>query len=230
MKKIIAFLLVVVVCLSLCACGGEDKELEKYQKYETLINYLEANDYASAIAEITQMQISGGSNDSTDGNDNNNQKVIEITLDNWQEYFEIKLVADVNTNDFDEFQSFSPELRLYLKEEYLERIITMDVPFEISYKDGYCCNFNYDISTGEISELEKVDYGHNVEDINRTLSFSNNDAILVTMGANNTISKTMLHGLSLSECTISDDVATLVGYMYSSIEVVRIQGTITISE
>lgn len=229
MKKMIVLLLVVVMCLSLCACGSNE-ELEKYQKYETLINYLEANDYAGAIAEITQMQISGGSNDSTDGNDIKNQKVIEITLDNWQEYFEIKLVADVNTNDFDEFQSFHPELRLYLKEEYLDRIITMDVPFEISYKDGYCCNFSYDINTGKISELEKVDYGRNVEDISRTLSFNNDDAMLVTMGANSTISRMMLPVLSLSECTINDNVATLVGYMYSSIEVVRIQGTITISE
>lgn len=229
MKKMIVLLLVVMMCLSLCACGNSEK-LEKYEKYETLINYLEANDYASAIAEITQMQISGGSNDSNDGNDNNNQKVIEITLDNWQEYFEIKLVADVNTNDFDEFQSFSPALRLYLKEEYLERIITMDVPFEISYKDDYCCNFSYDIDTGEISELEKVDYGHNVEDISRTLSFSNIDTMLFTMDAYSPIYKTMLFDLSISECTIIDDVATLVGYMYSSIEVVRVQGTITISE
>ena len=45
----------LVLCLSLCACGGNNEELEKYQKYETLINYLEAEDFENAYYELIKI-------------------------------------------------------------------------------------------------------------------------------------------------------------------------------
>ena len=55
MKKTISLLLALVMCLSLCACGGgesAESPYEKYAKYDELFTYLETNDYDSANAYI----------------------------------------------------------------------------------------------------------------------------------------------------------------------------------
>lgn len=55
MKKYISLLLALVMCLSLCACGGNntsESPYEKYAKYEELFMYLETNDYDNANAYI----------------------------------------------------------------------------------------------------------------------------------------------------------------------------------
>ena len=49
MKKILALVLVCVMCLSLCACGEEAK---LYEKYEAVITALENEDYEGAVSEI----------------------------------------------------------------------------------------------------------------------------------------------------------------------------------
>lgn len=65
MKKIIALLLAVVMCLSLCACAGEEETTRKkdknkesgnaYEEYEDLLEYLEAEDYESALRYIQEL-------------------------------------------------------------------------------------------------------------------------------------------------------------------------------
>ena len=89
MKKIIALLLVAVMCFSLAACGNSSK-LEKYKKYEALINYMEAGDYESGLAEMIRISENGGSVDNAgDESGEKTAKAVEISIDNWQEYFEI---------------------------------------------------------------------------------------------------------------------------------------------
>ena len=46
----------------LVACGNNSK-LEKYKKYEALINYMEAGDYESALAEMIRISENSGSVD-----------------------------------------------------------------------------------------------------------------------------------------------------------------------
>lgn len=55
MKKALSLILALVLCLSLCACGGNntsESPYEKYAKYEELFMYLETNDYNNANAYI----------------------------------------------------------------------------------------------------------------------------------------------------------------------------------
>lgn len=217
MKNIITLLLAVVMCLSLCACGSS-KELEKYEKYETLINYLEANDYASAIAEITRMQISGGTNDCTEGNDNNNQKVIEITLDNWQEYFEIALVANIERNDFNEIVEFTPGWIFRLKEQYAEAAEAVDVAVEYSCTNGYFCTYTYNLDTEEIS-IGEPDINNPANDSTETFTISHPSGYggitsWTRSGSNN----------------IEGNIATSFSSKYVNIDILRVQGSITITE
>lgn len=54
MKRIFACLLVLMVCVSLCACGN-DEAMETYKKYEALIGYLESGDYENAYRELERL-------------------------------------------------------------------------------------------------------------------------------------------------------------------------------
>lgn len=51
MKRATAILLTVIMCASLCACGGNE-----YEKYEDIFEYLEEGDYDAAIEEIEEMR------------------------------------------------------------------------------------------------------------------------------------------------------------------------------
>lgn len=53
MKKIISMLLVVVMCLGICACASEEEKL--YEKYEDIIEALEDEDYEDAVEEIYKL-------------------------------------------------------------------------------------------------------------------------------------------------------------------------------
>ena len=75
------------LCFSLAACGN-NSELEKYEKYETLIDYLEAEDYESALAEMVK----------TSGN-------ADILENDEQDYFEVQTQMDLYRNDFGEIDN-----------------------------------------------------------------------------------------------------------------------------
>lgn len=51
MKKLIAFALVIVMCLAITSCGASEKE-ELYDKYEKLIDALEDKDFEKAFTQI----------------------------------------------------------------------------------------------------------------------------------------------------------------------------------
>ena len=153
MKKLIALLLAVIMCLSLCACGN-NSELEKYEKYETLINYMEAEDYESALAEMIKISENTGNADTQEDNEQEDgepedtqpseaepvEHTVEITLDNWQDYLEINQYLGVSyaTNSFDEVTD--TYLKLYtileLKEEYSN--------VEMDWSEGDCIAVEYD--------------------------------------------------------------------------------------
>lgn len=63
MKKWLALLLVMVLMLSLCACGSS-----KYEKYADLFDLLESGNYDAAKDKIDQMAGGQGDGDSGDGN------------------------------------------------------------------------------------------------------------------------------------------------------------------
>lgn len=70
-------LMAAVLCFSLAACG-KNSELEKYEKYETLIEYLEAEDYESALAEMVKIS--------------ENADILE---NDEQDYFEVQTQMDL---------------------------------------------------------------------------------------------------------------------------------------
>lgn len=82
MKKIIALLLVAVMCLSFVACNQNTNngKCANCAKYKDLLELLEREKYKEAIKEIYKLA-ENGSNDSNDAE----TETVEITLDNRKE-------------------------------------------------------------------------------------------------------------------------------------------------
>lgn len=116
MKKALSVLLALILCLPLCACGNQDK----YKKYDALIGYIEAGDSGNAINEVLVLIGQNGA----EGTETPEvaTTTVEITLDNWQEYFEIRPLDVKIYNVFGDLQDSSVGAAFYLKEEYLSRL------------------------------------------------------------------------------------------------------------
>ena len=123
MKRVFTLLLVAAMCFSLAACAGSG-EPEKYKKYEALFDYMEAEDYEGALAEITRMSEKSKDTGTPETSQQKEAKSaeIEITPENWQEYFELKQYLSVyyEANAFNEATRRSLTLMTILKpkEEY----------------------------------------------------------------------------------------------------------------
>lgn len=135
MKKLIALLLATIMCFSLVACGRNDNAA-LVEEYENRIAQLEAElaerdtEIDGLVAEINRIL---AENEASEPNNTEQEttepentepqyETVEITLDNWQEYFEIVGYMTYRDNAFGEAEScfFRSELRL--KEEYWSRL------------------------------------------------------------------------------------------------------------
>ena len=136
-----------VLCFSLAACGN-NSELEKYEKYETLIDYLEVEDYESALAEMVKIS--------------ENADILE---NDEQDYFEVQTQMDLYRNDFGEIDNPGLSYRIQLKEEFANDSTTYGretgwVPHDenIERNDDHTvfrvnnCRFN-----GEVIEATRVE-------------------------------------------------------------------------
>lgn len=126
MKKILALLLAAVMCLSLVACGDSDENAAQIAEYESRIAELEATIaeleamLAERDAEIERLLAEGESKEPE--NTEPQYETVEITLDNWQDYFEIVEYMTYRENGFGEAESCYFRTELRLKEEYWSRL------------------------------------------------------------------------------------------------------------
>ena len=112
MKKVISLIIVATVCLALASCGDNGK----YEKYEAVIDCLESKDYDGAIAEIEKFK--NGVYDSVDENGDPKTTAIEITSENWNEYFEVVQSDKANINQFGEIDDVYKSWSIVLKDGY----------------------------------------------------------------------------------------------------------------
>lgn len=146
MKKTISLFLAIIVCITLCTCGVDEQfnpllehlETQNYEgiknelvlispdfkaeqeqtaantellaKYQSLIDHLEAGNYEDALADIeSRMPVP-------------EYEVIDITMDNWDEYFEIVPDHYWRKNAFGEGVGLCVGFSLFLKDEYAARL------------------------------------------------------------------------------------------------------------
>ena len=150
MKKLLSLLLAAALVLSLGACG---KEANPYEKYEELFEYMEREDYDSAMAYIRELagesetvpQAAPATEAETEPETTETQPsetepqpvTVEITMDNWQEYFELREYVEFNKNGFGEFERVSVSFALVNKDGMYPECSLSDVTMEFSYTMKY---------------------------------------------------------------------------------------------
>lgn len=170
MKKVLAILLAVVITVSLCACSGdttyqaltdalasgdyasvqaelsslspdykaEQEKLSAYREnYGTLIDALEAEDYGTAQENLTSRIPTEPEPEYT---------YVDITLDNWQEYFEMEQGTEWETNAFDEIEFKGNYLYLTVKEEYRDKLPHFEIENLIGEPSSVCYTLDEQIS------------------------------------------------------------------------------------
>lgn len=236
MKKLITLLLAAIMCLSLTSCvthsnGGT------IAGYESIIA-----GYESKIAELediirgyekTQNTGSGNGNTEFPGTDPQetepkNYKTIELTIDNWQDYFEIRPAAHgAHYNSFGEFEYLSyASWALFPKKDIEGKIVSIDdAAMKYNLHDGYYCWFEYNLDTETFVQKnaateEETGDTRNIDDITDrdTKIWMNKDGIVLARIY-----------FCLSE-SLNGNIYSFIGEAYGTIEVTRIKGTITISE
>lgn len=67
-------------------------------------------------------------------------QTVEITMDNWQEYFQLKAVYEWHENAFGEAEALVGKCGLFLKEEYMDSLneAETNITFEIRFKEQSC--------------------------------------------------------------------------------------------
>jgi len=219
MKKALSLLLALILCLSLCACGDQ----EKYQKYDALIDYIEAGDTENAVNEVLSL-IGQNGPEETEAPEVATTTV-EITMDNWQEYFELVLSALVGRNAFDEIDNAYSQWRISLKEEYRDSLTNANVAFGCRKSEYSKCTFIYDLQT-EIATMSAISQSDDIVmgDRDETCSFeydnaTSQDSFYVALP---------IYLTSMSKLLVDGNKVTWKGYEFANIEITRVQGTITL--
>ena len=158
MKKLLSLLLAAALVLSLGACG---KEANPYEKYEELFEYMEREDYDSAMAYIrelageseTEPQTASATEAETEPETTETEPqpvTVEITMDNWQEYFELREYVEIKKNGFGEFEKVSVYYALVNKDGMSPECNLSDVTMEFSYTKKYV-SMSVDLENGTIT-------------------------------------------------------------------------------
>ena len=242
MKKTISLLLALVMCLSLAACGNA----EKPKQNETENDYTGVSTNQTENTDSTDYQTEYTAPTETEPK----VQVVEITMDNWQDYFEIKqcVEGDVNTNAFDEFESVAYYIYTVftLKEEYAEKIDTDESQLAIEYSCNYksrsytlnATDFTYEITgDGLKDELHNVSVSGKTNAAFHHLSFPQETMIDGKVVKNNVEFPFAANLVETPDAAVSFDNREEwqeeyegVGCILEDIEITRIQGSITLFE
>ncbi len=226
MKRIISLLLVAVLCLSLAACGNK-----QYAKYDKLINYIETRDSQSALSELNKLLSESQNDKDNEKGDEKETETIDITLDNWQDYFDITLCPRERRNDFDELTNMAFPCSMTLKSEFTKQTVDLEIALEYIEREVGICPYTYNMQTREATagslyseeELEDKSY-HFYGDETKYSAKLDIDRV--------DGSRTIRNGFSTSSqfedsLKIDGDTIKCDG-IYYEIEITRIQGTITL--
>lgn len=156
MKKILALLLAAVMCFSLVACGGgetpnTDDNSTQEQQIQNNNNEPEVADPEVTEPESTEAEVTEP--ESTEPQ----LEEVEITLDNWQEYFALQEFVTFRENGFGEIENVRADYILVTKEGITCDTDNCNIAIEYTYSYGdttYTVDFeNRTIAYGETSNI-----------------------------------------------------------------------------
>ena len=197
-EKILAMLLAAFMSFSLVACGQEQDKKENIETENT-------------DKENSEMS----------------QETVEVTLDNWQDYFELRLVVKEDKNDFDELETIYPTTYFIIKEEFENSVVEMDIAVEYSLKNPYYQEFSYNIETGEMIDGDVIE-GSLMEYEQTdtfTLSFNTDFSwgdIYMDYGHK------IVEGIDGGSFALDGNIASVKRRMYTNVDITRVEGSLTL--
>lgn len=162
------------------------------------------------------------------------KKEIEITMDNWQEYFEIKdevKSADTTINAFDEIETVYLHYGTYwtLKENFKKDFVSADIAIEVSNNQGVPALIKYNLDD-KTFEIEYYEYSDN--------PYPYPFYEMTGRGSNRAITQRLTDiecvldiGKNQQEFeNVEGNVANIYVCFFPELEVTRIQGTLVLKE
>lgn len=129
MKRTLSLILALILCLSLCACGGGEQNNETQDGGNSTINNGNGSTHAPE----------SGTTNTTENTENTPKSItVEITPDNWSEYFEIVESREYVVDDFGDFLYVTRRWDLVLKKDYSIQNnykLIMEVQYNTYYTD-----------------------------------------------------------------------------------------------
>lgn len=155
MKKILALVLTIILMVATSsAVYGSEADSQLLEKYRSLINALEQRDFSIARTELERYIRENASE----------YHSVEITSENWSEYFDVTIVDHYDVDAFGNPVYFTVKGQIKLKDEYHSRLVqntANEVRFNVRYVDQPITviadfqNKNYNITRKESSPFEK---------------------------------------------------------------------------
>lgn len=225
-KKVTIILSAACASLLLAACGNN-----KYEKYDELINYLEAGDYESAYAEVAGLEQLNKDKEKKE----TKTKEVDITMDNWQDYFEIQKAANVNKDDFDEISGIEFGYYFVPKKEVEEQLLEANVAVAYLFSDYEYYPWEYDQETEEVTvgaaySAEEVQSKGLYQWFNPETTEEGTFTYEIGEWTENFKSTIRTNYCDLDRLTMEGNTIKWDGELGSKAEVTKIKGTITIEE
>ena len=205
MKKIIALLLLVFICLSLVACG----------------NKAEPPNTSNDFTQSEELDNESTSDLNTGNKENlNSIETIAISINNWQDYFEIRICAKPRTNDFNEVDSLWISAYLVLKDEFADRYVSSAGAVEVKKSGQNATAVEYNLETKELTLVPSDNIS--TREWTTTVSLARYQEIGLDLDI----------GMGTNPDTLkqSNNVITAVSQFYKFIEITRIEGTLCLTK
>ena len=217
MKKVYLYIISMIFLCSLTACGSQTNE-----NYSEIINCLENKNYDSAIQLIEQMK----KDELALQNANKGIKEVQITIDNWDQYFEFGYSYDYYMNSFDEITHINCASGFKLKDEYqivMDNSCETSVSFEATL-ESYDANVTYDFDKGSFTVSEPLSEGKHTTNHTTTYHKSVNESYGKESPADGVAGMGSMWQGSSEGGNVQEESVTRI------VEVLRAQGTLYIYE
>lgn len=174
MKRFFAITLLLALCLTLCGCGSSN-----YDEFDRLMQLMQQGKYDEAKAEIDRIA-NNQNNVSKPGNNNNNNNnsskpdaskeiTVEITPENWNQYFELRTYAKVELNGFGELDKCTVYHSIVSKDGLKSVQNKCNVTMEFTYTGEYR-SATIDVSNKELTYGATVAAGRTSDPVVETLN------------------------------------------------------------
>ena len=213
MKKLTAIILALLMCLAAAGCAEDTEAPAEDTVIEAGVT--ETPEKPAETAEAAEAETASGSTEIPSG-------TVEITMDNYLDYFELRDAAEPWTDENGKITGWDFGCGLFLKDEYTDSFVSAGVNFEADY-DEELRAFTMLPESFELGAV--ITPEHQAEPRGKTFAlqdFRNDESVHELSSCYNAVA-----GCLWSGGTVTLDDGTEAAVLPANINVLHAEGTIT---